>query len=363
MQEDNPEYAPRSIFDREQTEEDDLWFVPPPPDGDSAPTDLPWKAVQPSDDLLRPSGWARAQSALAMELAGAAMAYGALDERLRQAPEGWRMRIILMEVADLGWHLGDRIGADRLALYMATRLSGASDDAQALARAAWAVRRLEGRMELNRRTLAGFIGRERSEQTEHPDLIMRPTGDDFGSLAADWFAVFDDAPDLHPLTRSALAWHAWRRHALSGDEAELEGAVVAARLGAEDVRQRDGGLGFVPAAMSGSGAHRVSGGVRQRLSAWYTGIERACLRGLMECDRVAEWTERATKATSDLSGRTPPQLVEALARWPLVSAPMLEARTKASRAAVQRNMLLFEKRGLVREVTGQERFRYWSISA
>ena len=60
-----------------------------------------------------------------------------------------------------------------------------------------------------------------------------------------------------------------------------------------------------------------------------------------------------------LSGKTPPSLRAALTGWPLVSAPMAEALTGASRAAVQRNLAWMEARGLVREVTGQGRYRMW----
>jgi hypothetical protein len=38
---------------------------------------------------------------------------------------------------------------------------------------------------------------------------------------------------------------------------------------------------------------------------------------------------------------------------------MAEALTGASRAAVQRNFAWMEARGLIREVTGQGRFRMW----
>jgi Fe2+ or Zn2+ uptake regulation protein len=48
-----------------------------------------------------------------------------------------------------------------------------------------------------------------------------------------------------------------------------------------------------------------------------------------------------------------------LTEWPLLSAPMAEALTGTSRAAVQRNLTWMEERGLVREVTGQGKFRMW----
>jgi len=63
-----------------------------------------------------------------------------------------------------------------------------------------------------------------------------------------------------------------------------------------------------------------------------------------------------------LSGRTPPAVRAVLTVWPLVSVPMAEALTGASRAAVQRNLAWLEARGLIREVTGQGRFRMWKAT-
>ena len=65
-------------------------------------------------------------------------------QRLNRGPEGWRLRLALIEAADLSWFAGDRIGRDRLALWISLRLSGVQDDTAALARVGWAVRRLTG---------------------------------------------------------------------------------------------------------------------------------------------------------------------------------------------------------------------------
>ncbi|MCC0028718.1 MAG: MarR family transcriptional regulator [Brucellaceae bacterium] len=48
--------------------------------------------------------------------------------------------------------------------------------------------------------------------------------------------------------------------------------------------------------------------------------------------------------------------------WPQVTAPLAEAETGASRAAVQRNIDKLAERGLIREVTGQGRYRVWMIA-
>jgi DNA-binding IclR family transcriptional regulator len=44
----------------------------------------------------------------------------------------------------------------------------------------------------------------------------------------------------------------------------------------------------------------------------------------------------------------------------MVSAALAETATGASRAAVQRNLALLQQRGLIREVTGQGRYRLWT---
>ena len=54
------------------------------------------------------------------------------------------------------------------------------------------------------------------------------------------------------------------------------------------------------------------------------------------------------------------RLIATLADWPLVSAPMAETETGASRAATQRNLDRLTGAGLIREVTGQGRYRLWT---
>ena len=88
-------------------------------------------------------------------------------------------------------------------------------------------------------------------------------------------------------------------------------------------------------------------------------METACLTAMRHLDDIETWSARAEAEMSPLSGKTPPALREVLTDWPLVSAPMAEALTGASRAAVQRNLAWMEARNLVRELTGQGRFRMW----
>jgi hypothetical protein len=82
----------------------------------------------------------------------------------------------------------------------------------------------------------------------------------------------------------------------------------------------------------------------------------------MLIDRMADWEQRSVMVLKDCSGRTPGELVQVFARWPMVSAPMAEVQTGASRAAVQRNLDLMTARGVIREITGQGRYRIWTAA-
>jgi len=104
---------------------------------------------------------------------------------------------------------------------------------------------------------------------------------------------------------------------------------------------------------------RAGGDPLKRLRAWLDGMETAIRAAQRMLDALEDWQEKSAVVTADLSGRTPERLVAALVEWPMLSAPMTEEITGASRDAVQCNLALLEHRGLVREVTGQGRFRFW----
>ena len=88
-------------------------------------------------------------------------------------------------------------------------------------------------------------------------------------------------------------------------------------------------------------------------------MQTASLTAMRHLNDIEAWSARAEAEMSPLSGKTPPALRALMTDWPLVSAPMAEALTGASRAAVQRNLAWMEARGLIREMTGQGRYRMW----
>jgi hypothetical protein len=335
--------------DSQGTPEEDLWFLPGPLEDE--PDDLPPGPRAEADEGQIVTDWAQAEAGLAARLARVAGRLGALDDRLRRGPKGWRHRLALQEGSELSWFVGDRVGADRLALWAALRLSGAQDDTASLARVGWAVRRLTGGPGPDA-GLAAFLDRR------DPD-DMTPEAERFDDRADSWRALMAEARDLHPISRACMGFHLWALAGLGRHGDQMEAAVTAARIA---VGAGTGAV-FAPLAMGGGGGLRAGGAPPQRLARWLDGMENATLSATRHLDEIEVWAARAEDAMTRLSGRTPVALRGVLTDWPLVSAPMAEALTGASRAAVQRNLTWMQARGLIREVTGQGRFRMWRAAS
>ncbi|PRY20515.1 DNA binding protein with HTH domain [Aliiruegeria haliotis] len=336
-----------TIEEDEEAHEDDLWFLPGPLEEE--PDDLPPGPRAEPPDTAVVHDWAKAEGLHVARLACVAGRLGALDDRLLRGPEGWRHRLALIEAADLSWFAGDRVSSDRLALWISMRLSGAQDDPNALARVGWAVRRLTGGPGPNA-DLAAFLDRRDPENIE--DSAER-----FEDRAGGWLDVVTAAAELHPITRACMGFHLWSLAGLGGHGDRIEAAVTASRIAASD----GSGAVFAPLAMGGAGGLRVSGLPPERLARWLDGMNSAILTAMRTLDDIESWSKRAESIMAHLSGRTPTALRRVFKEWPLVSAPMAEAMTGASRAAVQRNLAWMEASGLIREVTGQGRFRMWHI--
>lgn len=331
--------SPPSLYDDQDDEQ--AWFLP-----DELASEIalgPWPRGE-RGTLFDPAEWLQAQGTLSGDLAAACLAFGRLDARLATAGEGMRLRLALQEVADLGWLSGSRIGLERLALFFALRI-GAGDDAATLGQFAWGVRRLTGSAKVTGQGgwaagLSAFFGFE-------------------GEAVFDLAETMLETDALHPITQAAFLFHAWKMAGADRSARDIEGGVTAARLAGEALGR---GALFLPIALGSGTALRGQGTIAARLAAFYRGAEQSSLSALMMIDRMADWEQRSLVALSDFSGRTPGELVKVFARWPMVSAPMAEAQTGASRAAVQRNLDLMTARGVIREITGQGRYRIWTAA-
>lgn len=358
----------------ENRDDADLWFLPGPLEDE--PDYLPPGPVHEAKESDVVDAWRAAEAGQAAQLARVAARLGILDERLRRGSAGWRQRLALIEAADLSWLTQDRIGLDRLSLYVALRVSTVTDDAQALYRIGWTVRRLTGGpAPLARRSGVGdletFLDRrdrtgqgERFEEDKAPFRVLEMAERGaFEQRAAGWLAMMDQAEDLHPVTRACMGFHLWHVAELSPVDDPLEAAVTAARVAIADLAPSGSAPGaiFAPIAMGGGGGFRAIGDPPARLARWLNAMESAAFAALRKLEEIEAWAAAAERTMAPLSGKTPPMLRDLFTSWPLVSVQLARKLTGAHRATVQRNIDWLEERGLIREVTGQGRYRMWQI--
>lgn len=329
-------------------EPEEPWFLPPEEEGDEAAGLWTPLARAGKASLLDAAGWRAAEAALAADLAELAFDAGRLAERLAMAGPGAVQRLALEEAASLSWWTGDRVTGDRLALWLSYRIGAAEEGGEGLIRTAWAARRLmapAGQGAMKGRGLAALLEATLGEEGRADPGLIEDVSVEMAALEG-----------ASAVTRGSALMQLWRSLDERPDHLRgLEAAVIGMQLAAGQ-----GALRFLPLSLTGFTALTVSGGPEARLSGWISGAHRAVLAALMRLERLAAWQARALVETVDLSGRTAARLIAALAAQPMLAAPQAEADTGASRAAVQRNLDVLMSRGLLREVTGQGRFRVWA---
>jgi hypothetical protein len=327
-------------------DEDDLWFLPGPPI-DEAPTDPPWRLAE-RRAIFEPKDWRRAEGAQGRGLARAAAAFARLDAR---ASTGFAKRLAYAEASALLWAQGDWVPADKIALYGLLRES-ALKDARVLSRADWATRRMLGAGLPD--ALGDFLGRHQVGFDGLEAVGWTPSlrGD-----GAAWQASRRALWDCHPITQAAALFAAWRAYGLSAPNDALEAGIAAGKIGGVEGRT----LRFLPVATGGPIGQ--GGAVADRLARWYGAVENACLKAGMELDRLTAWQGRAAAATKGLSGKTPPLLIKALLETPALTAAMVAKATGADKATARRNLNAFARLGLIREITGQGRYKVWAVAA
>jgi len=309
--------------------------------------------------------WLAAEAGQYRALLRAAQALARFGERLKAGPEGMAERFALGTVSALLRGDGIWLGAEQIALYRALRIAG-DDTAQDLARASWAVRRLSGGSgdgggdaDGPLDGLRAFLGRRVVSHPQQPIGQERPVGDELDELSGKWLADLGRLKDAHPLTRAAFGFALWRALAITPLDQRLEPGVAALMIGAAGQARF---LALTQGRLfgqTGGGA----GAVAVRLAEFYGAAEAGARAALSEMDRLSKWQARAQQSVAGHSGRTPGLLVPLFLRFPVVSAALAAQRTRCSRVAVSRNLnlRLLDRLGLIREVTGQSRYRFWTV--
>lgn len=370
---DDPDWAPQlgSIWD--VAEDDD------PEDGEfvADPLAPPFPMAGPEPEWFHPQAWTAAEARAGRALAGAVEACVRLDERLRRVPEqtrlAWRERLALDDIAALLWAEGIRLRPERLALADAGRIGRTEDEDRVLVRAGWARRRLAGQGEVPDAADAvlRFLGQvRRSRETSGEDEpgasgdwaglpeALIPAGTD-PEAAARWAGAMTVLCEAHPLTRSAAAFHLWRGFGLSPPGTWLEPGVVAARIAATEAR---GGLSAAPLLAGSARALAGHGGAAERLETWLAGLVRAAEAAQLSLDRIETWHGLALDRTTGMQGKGAPSLLRLLAARPIVSARDVSELLGVSKVQARTLLNRLHALGLVRELTGHTRFRYWAAA-
>lgn len=336
--------------------EEDLWFLPGPPESQAA-FDAPWP-VAAREASLDPATWRQAEAAQFRALIAATDAVTRFGERLGHLPDGVAARFGLRTVSHLLQGEGLWLGPETIALHQVLRIASA-DAAQDLARAGWAVRRLRGSGGNALASLRDFLGRS---EVRDPQRLSedQPVGAEFDALGQGLDRAIAGLGDVDPLTRAAYGFALWRREGITPWEQVLEPSVAALCIGAE------GRAPFLPMApghrLDRHGVAVGAGAAEARLATFYAAAEAGALNALLELRRLEQWRDRAAALVRGQSGRVPRRLAEEMLRYPVVSAELLAATIPCAPISARRALARFETHGLVREVTGQERYRFWTVS-
>lgn len=323
-------------------------------------SDLSWQGFGDSDQpaLPRPADWLAAQSVLAADLAGAALAAGRLDARLSlmdgKARAGATRRLALIEIEEMLRAQGTPLSREEIGLdAMAAR---AGTDLHAMAQARWALRRLEGQSDPAR--LRDFLALHRNPDGDDVPWAERPVGAAFDAAAEDFLEGMAALSGIHPLARAPAARMLWRLADLSPDGAAIEGAVWAAR----DMARATPALAFLPLGRHGRAIWADGGLPERRLSRHLAAVAQGAEDACRMLDRLADWAETAREATAAIKGSSPARIIAALAAHPVLHTAQVEELAAISRDTAERLLSRMRGMGLVREITGARRFRLWAAA-
>lgn len=300
--------------------------------------------------------WSRAEHAAWPQLLAATAALVRLDERLLGWPPGARRgavaRLALRQAADLAWASGTPVDPATLALDGVGRIGRAGDDDRVQARAAWSARRLAA-TSWRTRDLAPSRASRRDDHGASRRNERRDPCDGEDDAGPAWADAVRALPRLQPITVAAAADRLWATLDVGGGRPDGARAVAVMKLASRTGR---GGAPFAPTPRR----RRVAGpDPAARLAALAGDLADGAATALAHLDDLAAWRARAEAAIADLSGKTPPRLVEALTASVAITATQAARRCGVSKTAVTRSLAVLKDRGVAREISGQARFQVW----
>lgn len=304
--------------------------------------------------------WYAAQAECAGPMAMAALAVGRLDALVAGMPPGWQAgairRIALIEVEAMLWAQGTPIRREEIGRdVMQAR---ADTDLSAMHLARWALRRLEGRGQLD--DTRDFLGLRKADMSRLAEpMALRPAGDEFDEASEEFARKLEEFDGLHPLARPPVARILWRLAELSPADDLTEAAVWTGRSMAACCET----LTFVPLGRHGRRIWNDSGNPVDRMTRHLEAVAEGAAEARVQLLRVNSWAEEARSRTSRIKGSNSLRVIAALAAQPLMTTAMVEEHAGISRDTAERLLSRMLAMGLVREITGTRRFRLWTAAA
>ncbi|MEM7744850.1 MAG: helix-turn-helix domain-containing protein, partial [Pseudomonadota bacterium] len=185
-----------------------------------------------------------------------------------------------------------------------------------------------------------------------------PTGPDPHGMGR-WCAAMDTLQNTHPLTRAAAAFALWRGMGLSDLDTLLEPGVIAARVAAAGAR---GGLSSVPLSDGAPRLGQAGGHAPMRLENWLLAVAETAAHAQMQLDRLEAWHARAIDRAVEMKGKGAPALLAFAAARPVLSARDVAKALTVTPVQARTLLNRLEALGLLRELTGNSRFRFWTAA-
>lgn len=141
----------------------------------------------------------------------------------------------------------------------------------------------------------------------------------------------------------------------------LEPATLAGHLALGSARPGvEIGLSFLPIGLGRPPTGLRHGGPAvTSLAGWLETIAGAATAGRSRLSALADWRERTAKTIQGMQGRGAPSLADLFLARPVLSASAVAAELGLTGTRSRDLLNAFERRGRVREMTGQGRFRFW----
>ncbi|MER5174021.1 hypothetical protein [Thioclava kandeliae] len=274
---------------------------------------------------------------MAYELAATSIRWGRFIDRFKRAPKGLQQHLAIREACDLSW-LGDHpVQPERVSLWLAMRTSSITYDLNALQQTAWTVRHLLSATDpLD--DLQAFLDRKQE------------AGGDIDRCSA----IIMQASGLSPIVRACYAHSIWTLAELGKHGARIEGAVLAQRLASSFTSD----TGFLPMASAGS-APFSGASAYQRLVRWLDGAGASILRAMRILDDYEHWGHLARASQAIFKVETRDALIDLFLCAPYVTTALAMDRTGLSKTSIVRHLTALQDNGIVREITGQNRFKIW----